>query len=52
MGKSVIIFVIITPRLVLDRSWFKYIYTSSKAVTPIHILYIKIPLIKKPKSLE
>ena len=51
IGRLVIIFIIIPPKLVLDRSWFKYIYTGNKAVTPIYILYIRIPLIKKPKFL-
>ena len=46
MGKLEIIFIAITPRLVLDGSWFKHIYISNKAVTPIRVLYIKMPLIK------
>ena len=37
---------------VLDGSWFKHIYTSSKAVTPICVLYIKIPLIKGLRFLK
>jgi hypothetical protein len=46
MGILVVIFTVITPRLVLDGNWFKYIYTGNKAVILIYILYIRIPLIK------
>ena len=51
MGRLKVIFIVITLKLVLDRSWFKYIYTGNKAVTLIYILYIRIPLIKGPRSL-
>jgi hypothetical protein len=37
--------------LVLDGSWFEYIYTGSKAVTLICVLYIRILLIKGLRSL-
>ena len=51
IGRLVIIFAVITLGLVLDGSWFKYIYASSKAVTLIRMLYIKMPLIKGLKFL-
>jgi hypothetical protein len=52
IGRLVIIFTVITLGLVLDGNWFKYIYTSNKAVTPICILYIRIPSIKKLRFLK
>ena len=52
IGRLVAIFIVITPRLVLDGNWFKYIYTGNKVVTLICILYIRILLIKGLKSLK
>ena len=51
IDRLIIIFIVIILGLVLDGSWFKYIYTSSKAVTLIYILYVKILLIKGLRSL-